>query len=75
MLVMNDRRSRGPVLGEGEMEVLPIYPKSAKFDLTLFVTEEEGGLEFMLEYRTDLFTETTADELVVRLYLLSGTNH
>jgi amino acid adenylation domain-containing protein len=40
-------------LAEGESEL-------AKYDLTLFAFEEEGGLVVMLEYATDLFETATA---------------
>lgn len=46
---------------------------SSKFDLTLELTEQRepngspGGIEGVLEYSADLFRESTAGELVVRL--------
>ncbi|MCP4661511.1 MAG: AMP-binding protein, partial [bacterium] len=36
----------------------------AKFDLTLFLNEDEGALESWLEYATDLFDVTTIHRLV-----------
>src|SRR5262249_45130273 len=40
---------------------------TAKFDLTLTVTEEGNSLAASLEYRTDLFDRTTVIQLVARL--------
>jgi len=38
--------------------------KTAKFDLTLVMTEVDGGLEGGVEYNTDLFDGTTIDRLI-----------
>ncbi|WP_375476969.1 amino acid adenylation domain-containing protein [uncultured Nostoc sp.] len=46
---------------------------SAKFDLTLFITETESGLVGNLEYSTDLFKESSIHRMVEHLQtLLSG---
>ncbi|PYQ65448.1 MAG: non-ribosomal peptide synthetase, partial [Acidobacteria bacterium] len=46
---------------------------TAKFDLTLFLEPDGGGLRAALEYRADLFDGATADRLAARLRrLLAG---
>jgi len=46
---------------------------TAKFDLTLYMTETEGGLVGSLEYNTDLFKESTISRMAGHLQtLLSG---
>lgn len=60
MLVMNGERTRPPALNGLETQVVKTTPKSAKLDLTLFVTTTDTGLELKLEYRTDLFDSETA---------------
>ncbi|HSK78180.1 MAG TPA: amino acid adenylation domain-containing protein, partial [Thermoanaerobaculia bacterium] len=40
---------------------------AAKFDLTLNLTEHEGGLGGTMEYATDLFDATTVDRLIAGL--------
>jgi len=52
-----------------EMGTLRFIPyewdnKTAKFDLTLYAAEGNGGLELMLEYYTKLFTEDTAKRIL-----------
>jgi amino acid adenylation domain-containing protein len=37
---------------------------TSKFDLTLIAQQSNSGLEFLLEYNTDLFTATMADRLL-----------
>ncbi|HKV10346.1 MAG TPA: amino acid adenylation domain-containing protein, partial [Thermoanaerobaculia bacterium] len=43
---------------------------TAKFDLTLFVREAEGGLGTSLEFNADLFDTPTAERLLSRLEVL-----
>ncbi|MBN2549026.1 MAG: amino acid adenylation domain-containing protein [Anaerolineales bacterium] len=38
---------------------------SAKFDLTLFVSEHQNGLRLSLEYSTDLFDQATIERMLV----------
>ncbi|MFW6357635.1 MAG: amino acid adenylation domain-containing protein, partial [Chroococcales cyanobacterium] len=47
-----------------EIEALRGNHSSAKFDLTLFITETEAGLTANLEYSTDLFQAETIDRLL-----------
>lgn len=44
---------------------------TSKFDLTLFVSENDGVLSASFEYATDLFQETTIDRLLEHLELLT----
>ncbi len=44
---------------------LEVASTTAKFDLTLFMAEREGGLRGDLEYRSELFDGTTARRLLV----------
>jgi len=37
---------------------------NAKFDLTLYITEDEGGLSAIFEYSTDLFADDTITRLI-----------
>jgi amino acid adenylation domain-containing protein len=46
------------------MKPLEVDSVTAKFDLTLTVTENENGLRANLEYNSDLFEPTTADRLL-----------
>src|ERR1700730_2406312 len=45
---------------------------AAKFDLTLFITETDGGLACWLEYNTDLFAEGTVARLLEHYEVLLG---
>jgi amino acid adenylation domain-containing protein len=45
------------------VEMMPSVVKTAKFDLTLNLTETANGLEGMFEYNTDLFDRATAHRL------------
>jgi non-ribosomal peptide synthetase component F len=46
------------------MTPLPTESGTAKFDLTMFVTEEAGGLGLALEYNADLFDPDTIDRML-----------
>ncbi|HEY0172458.1 MAG TPA: amino acid adenylation domain-containing protein, partial [Pyrinomonadaceae bacterium] len=46
-------------LGELELESVALKQRVAQFDLTLAMTEMEGGLGLSLQYSTDLFEEAT----------------
>src|SRR2546422_5599363 len=54
------------------LSVTPVKRESdtAKFDLTLFVTETEAGLVCWLEYNTDLFEENTVRQLLEHFEML-----
>ncbi|MCB1122346.1 MAG: amino acid adenylation domain-containing protein, partial [Verrucomicrobiae bacterium] len=59
LLVMSGRTGSPPEIPGVKSEVLTSHPPSAKFELTLFVSETDRGIELRLEYRTDLFKEET----------------
>ena len=50
-----------------ELDLLPSVMKTAKFDLTLNLTEKADGLDGILEYNTDLFDATTVHRMVGHL--------
>jgi amino acid adenylation domain-containing protein/non-ribosomal peptide synthase protein (TIGR01720 family) len=47
-------------LGEAILEPLPIDPGSSRFDLAIDAVESERGIDFVLEYASDLFRRETA---------------
>ncbi len=59
MLNWRDREQEFSFIGLDGMEIesLVADSKTSKFDLTLFVTEEESGICLEAEYSTDLFNE------------------
>ncbi|HWW73743.1 MAG TPA: condensation domain-containing protein, partial [Pyrinomonadaceae bacterium] len=56
-----------------ELSALSGRGVTAKFDLALSLTEGEGGVAGALEYRTDLFDETTAEQLLSHYVLMLET--
>lgn len=50
-----------------ELTTLPLDGLIAKFDLTLFVAEDEDGLELQFEFNTDLFHRATIDRMLDHL--------
>ena len=46
--------------------------ETAKFDLTLSMHEEAGGLRGSLQYSTDLFDEVTIDRMLIHFEVLLG---
>ncbi|ARU60222.1 hypothetical protein CBW65_03475 [Tumebacillus avium] len=46
-----------------EMELFEIAHNTAKFDLTLLISEEDGALSAVFEYNTDLFDRTTIERM------------
>ncbi len=52
------------------IEPVRVPGTTAKFDLTLSISENAGGLRAMLEYSTDLFDTGTIDRLLASLDLL-----
>ncbi len=47
-----------------DLEILDTASGTAKFDLMLAATEEEGGLRLLMEYATDLFDGPTIDRML-----------
>ncbi|NMO13600.1 amino acid adenylation domain-containing protein [Pyxidicoccus fallax] len=59
------------VMGPGlRMETVPLASHSAKFDLTLVISDRGQGLRGQLEYSTDLFDASTAARMVDHLRVL-----
>ncbi|MBB5968204.1 non-ribosomal peptide synthetase, partial [Planomonospora venezuelensis] len=52
------------------IEMEPLDPGVAKFDLLVSLTETAGGLEGVLEYAADLFDRATAEAIAVRFVRL-----
>ncbi len=52
------------------LEPLEVDSGTAKFDLSLFLTEDAGGLEGGFEYNTDLFEPETVERMVGHLKVL-----
>jgi amino acid adenylation domain-containing protein len=61
------RPPRGWQLGDLTFAPRTVHTGTAKFDLTLFGVEEEGGLSLVLEYATDLFDRPTPMRLLGHL--------
>jgi hypothetical protein len=53
-----------PTMGGLTITRVPMPSVTAKFDLTLFVSETASGLNCWLEYNTDLFEETTISRIL-----------
>jgi amino acid adenylation domain-containing protein len=70
MLVLQNAPAPTVRLSELEVAPLPSSNETAKFDLTLSITEVDGGLACALEYASDLFEEVTIERLVDRFCTL-----
>ena len=53
-----------PSMQNLEVEILEFDPPTAKNDLILILADDARGLKAKLEYRTDLFTKSTADRFL-----------
>ncbi|HET9281329.1 MAG TPA: amino acid adenylation domain-containing protein [Candidatus Angelobacter sp.] len=58
------------LLGQLEIEPIPLLNGSSQFDLTLALRESEGNLFATLEYNTDLFNDSTIDRWIRHLLAL-----
>ncbi len=67
VLTMQDALAQNLRLGNATTEALEIEGGQTKFDMTLLATEQRGGLELSLWYRTDLFEATTVARFLGRL--------
>jgi amino acid adenylation domain-containing protein len=63
MLVLHNTPQSELQLGDARLRMLDIESRSTKFDLTLFVSEDAGGLKCVLYYDTDLFDVETITRL------------
>ena len=68
MFVLHD--ARGLRLPGLEVSRVPVDPGTAKFDLTLSVTDEPAGFELAFEYNTDLFAPATIERLAQHYQVL-----
>ncbi|HET6850667.1 MAG TPA: amino acid adenylation domain-containing protein, partial [Pyrinomonadaceae bacterium] len=59
MIVLQKPSTELPAFSDLTMSFLPGEIVTAKFDLTLFLSETSDGLEMLLEYSTDLFEPKT----------------
>ena len=50
-------------IGNLKAEIFPFQPKTTLFDLMLFVTERDNGLQIDFQYSTDLFESQTIKKL------------
>jgi amino acid adenylation domain-containing protein/non-ribosomal peptide synthase protein (TIGR01720 family) len=70
-VLQNAAAARGPLELPGlTVAPLSLEGRSAKFDLTLEVTESADGFDAQLEYNTDLYERSTAEGIVARWGLL-----
>jgi amino acid adenylation domain-containing protein len=73
LLSMEDGPAREPRLPGVEASVLPLPNGTAKFDLTLFLSDSGGGLAGWVELNRDLFDAATAGRMAGHLVrLLTG---
>ncbi|MBC9929148.1 non-ribosomal peptide synthetase [Chitinophaga qingshengii] len=63
MFVWETKESGSPSLSGVQLTPEASEHTSAKFDLTFFVSENDGGLQVNIEYCTDLFREDTIRQL------------
>jgi non-ribosomal peptide synthetase component F len=63
MLMVQNTGRMSDTLGGTAISPFPVQSQTAKFDLTLIVTEGAGGLRFTFDYRTDLFDAATIERM------------
>ncbi|HZF13329.1 MAG TPA: amino acid adenylation domain-containing protein, partial [Thermoanaerobaculia bacterium] len=51
-------------IGDLRLRLLRVETRTAKFDLTVHLAEQDGALAGRVEYTTDLFDRTTVDRLI-----------
>lgn len=61
-----------PVLKSPELELTPMVPAhgTAKFELSLFITESESEMQAIMEYNADLFESATIDRMLTHFQVL-----
>ena len=57
-------------IGELELESMSLEQRAAQFDLSLVMTEIDGGLRGSLEYNTDLFEGPTIERMTGHFQML-----
>ena len=64
MFALQNMPQRDVELSGLKVERFGIENPTAKFDLSLFVSERDGGLNCSLEYNTDLFERATVERML-----------
>ncbi len=72
MLVLNTWSGQGLRLAGVEVEGLGVASQTAKFDLSLSLSETEAGLSGSLEYDADLFEAATIERMLEHFCVLLG---
>ncbi|HEU4962630.1 MAG TPA: amino acid adenylation domain-containing protein [Bacilli bacterium] len=67
VMFVGEQASEQRTLGGLQVEQMPPVVTTSKFDLTLFMREENGRVAFQLEYAEDLFAQETAARLLGHL--------
>ncbi|MVO98163.1 non-ribosomal peptide synthetase [Paenibacillus lutrae] len=70
LLALQNMDQRALDLGDLRMSAYPYMHPTAKFDLSLYVTEVEGTLRCSFEYSTELFAESTIKRWAAHLETL-----
>ena len=65
MFTLQNLKSEPQDVSDIRMIPIEAHSRTAKFDLTMFMQEENGRLSGALEYNTDMFDRTTIDRMVV----------
>ncbi|WP_172844423.1 non-ribosomal peptide synthetase [Tumebacillus algifaecis] len=63
MFVLQNAPKPSVTFNELTVSMMGIESKTAKFDLSLFLTEDEQGLEGVFEFNTDLFDAATIERM------------
>jgi ubiquinone/menaquinone biosynthesis C-methylase UbiE/alpha-ketoglutarate-dependent taurine dioxygenase/acyl carrier protein len=70
LFVMQNTEERGLRLAGASVEPFKVVDASSRFDLALFVSERENGLEGLWRYNADLFDPATISEVAERFEAL-----
>ena len=70
LFLLESRVPASQTFGGAELRRMPVDFGTAKFDITLAMSEREDGLGVTFEYRTDLFDEGTIDRMFGHLQVL-----
>lgn len=70
MLALQNAMPEQLDLGDLDVRLLEIEGKTAKFDLTLYLTENSQGITGRMEYNTDLFDRSTITQMVDHFQVL-----
>ncbi|ARU63606.1 hypothetical protein CBW65_23270 [Tumebacillus avium] len=64
MFILQNAPSSGADLPGVSMEMVQADSGTSKYDLTLYLTEQEDGIKCTIEYSTDLFQAETAERMM-----------